>query len=56
LVNKLMTFQSFVYSFHPSLISVTETWLSDYIFDNEILPDGYSVFRCDRLSRGGGVL
>ena len=33
-----------------------ETWLSNYIFNNEILPTGYTIYRRDRLSRGGGVL
>ena len=35
---------------------MSETWLSDYIFNNEILPAGYTIYRRDRLSRGGGVL
>ena len=35
---------------------VTETWLSDFIFDHEILPCGYSLYRKDKSSRGGGVL
>ena len=35
---------------------MTETWLSDCIFDNEILPCNYTLFRKDRPSRGGGVL
>ena len=38
------------------VIGLTETWLSNSIFDNEILPSNYTLFRCDRQSRGGGVL
>ena len=34
----------------------TETWLSDKILDNEILPYNYSIIRKDRQSRGGGVM
>ena len=26
------------------------------IYDNEILPKGYSIYRNDRSSRGGGIL
>ena len=44
------------YSTSPQVIAVTETWLTTDILTNEILPVGYSIFRCDRNSRGGGVL
>lgn len=53
MANKLSHFQSFVYSSKISVIAVCETWLSDSIFDREILPNGYSIFRG---SRGGRVL
>ena len=56
LVNKLSLFQSFVYYSHPSVCAITETWLSKDILNNEILPSGYSIFRRDRDSRGGGVM
>ena len=56
LVSKLSLFQSFVYSHLPSICVITETWLTANIYDNEIIPTGYSIFRCDRASRGGGVL
>ena len=56
LVNKLSRFQSFVYTFNFCIICITETWLSDYICDGEILPAGYILYRKDRPSRGGGVL
>ena len=45
-----------VYSLGPSVVAVTETWLSDSYFNGEILPAGYTVFRKDRGTRGGGVL
>ena len=56
LVNKLSNFQSYVYSTPYNIYCITETWLSDSIFDCEILPCGYTLYRKDRASRGGGVL
>ena len=56
IVNKINVFQSFVYCTFPDIIGVTETWLSDKIFNNEILPQNYSIIRKDRQSRGGGVM
>ena len=51
-MNKMTSFQTLVYSHLPMVVSVTETWLSNYIFDNEVLPSGYNTFRASR----GGVL
>ena len=45
-----------MYSTSFIIYCVTETWLSDSIFDHEILPCGYSLYRKDRATRGGGVL
>ena len=56
LVNKLSNFQSFVYTSDCCIFCITETWLSNGIFDNEVLPHGYNIYRKDRNSRGGGVL
>lgn len=56
LVNKLSKFQSFVYTFNFCIICLTETWLSDFICNGEILPTGFVLYRKDRPSRGGGVL
>ena len=39
-----------------SVYCVTETWLSSFVFDNEIFSPGYTIFREDRGTRGGGVL
>ena len=46
---------------HAQLVAVTETWLTDAVFDGEILPSCYSIHRRDRSDtdperRGGGVL
>ena len=35
---------------------ITETWLSSSIDNSEIIPTGYQLYRCDRTTRGGGVL
>ena len=56
IVNKINIFQSFVNSRFPDIIGVTETWLSDKLFDNKILPHSYSIIRKDCQSRGGGVM
>jgi len=45
-----------VYSHSPDIIGVTETWLSDKIFDNKILPSNYTIICKDHDSRGGGVM
>lgn len=40
----------------PQVFAVTETWLSSSVYNNEILPNGYILYRRDRDSRGGGIL
>ena len=35
---------------------ITETWLSDFVFDGEILSCGYVLYCKDRPTHGGGVL
>ena len=37
-------------------MAITETWLHNNIFNNEILPPGYNIHRNDRCSKGGGIL
>ena len=56
IVNKLSLFQSYIYSSDFDVICLTETWLSESVFDQEILPTNYNIYRKDRPSRGGGVL
>ena len=48
--------QSLVYSSTFNIIGLTETWLRDSLLNSEILPTGYTIYRLDRPSRGGGVL
>jgi len=45
-----------MYSTPNSIYCITETWLSNYVLDCEILPCEYTLYRKDRGSRGGGVL
>jgi hypothetical protein len=51
-----------VFLFNYIFICLSETWLSDSFFDNELGLINYAVFRCDRNSdtsnfyRGGGAL
>ena len=37
-------------------ISLIPTYRVYRLYDNEILPSGYSIFRMNRGSRGGGIL
>ena len=55
-VNKLTHLQSLVYSECLDIIAITESWLSEPVLNNEILPTDYTIYRRDRSSRGGGVL
>ena len=55
-LNNLKQFQSLIYSKTPDIIGLTETWLNQYIFDNEILPSNHTLFCKDCPSHGGGVL
>ena len=56
IVNKLAQFHSLIYSEDYDIIAITETWLSENVLDHEIIPTGYTIYRKDRSSRGGGVM
>lgn len=56
LVSKLLSLNSYVYLSKFEIYCLVETWLNDSIFNNEVIPSGYSLYRKDRSSRGGGVL
>jgi hypothetical protein len=57
-LNKLSCLQDVVYGNSIDVIALTETWLSNHVRNDEILPVGYKLFRRDRQTgkRGGGVL
>ena len=53
--NKLPELHHFISSNNLQVLCVTETWLDSTVPNSVIAPAGYSVFRHDRLTRGGGV-
>ena len=56
IVNKLTKFHSLIYSKGYDIIAITETWLSDNVLDQEIIPTGYTIYHKDRSCRRGGVM
>jgi len=40
--------------YNPAVICVCETWLHGQLTDAYVCPSDYTVFRKDRLNRGGG--
>jgi hypothetical protein len=49
--------QNLVDNTKPDIVIGSETWLDPNIKDSEIFPDGFKVYRKDRLGKeGGGVL
>jgi hypothetical protein len=54
---KFSILRDIVYGYDLDIICLTETWLTEAVYSEEIIPTGYSLFRCDRKNRiGGGVL
>ena len=45
-----------MYTKSYDIFCVSETWLNETIYDNEILPSNYTIYRNDRRSHGGDVL
>nr|CAH8820128.1 unnamed protein product [Trichobilharzia regenti] len=57
LLNKITSLRSLVYMERPTLILVTETWLTIDIPDTKLIIDNYNIHRNDRVDkRGGGCL
>lgn len=54
-VNKPVELEGLLVAHDAEFALLTETWLSDDIFDSEFVPANYRVFRKDRDRRGGGV-
>ena len=46
----------FVCSSDFDVLCLTETWLSESPYNSEIIPLGFTMYRKDRATRGGGVL
>ena len=49
--NKLLDFQAVVYTREIDIVIVSETWLDNTVSDYGILPNGYTIFRKDRIGR-----
>ena len=47
-VNKVPEFHCLIETEKPDIVIGTESWLSPDIFNGEIFPPGYTVFRADR--------
>ena len=56
LVNKLSSLYQFVCGSAVDILCLSDTWLSDYTFDSEVLPMVYALYRRDRPIKGGRVL
>ena len=70
-MTKVHELHGYLYNKKPDVVILNETWLKGSISDNEILPNGYKIFRLDRSAKthpfdaaqpkkfrqnGGGVL
>ena len=53
---KRLEFQNLVDLHKPAIVNVNETHISDSLHSSEILESGYTIFRKDRDTYGGGVL
>lgn len=49
-------FHTLIGSYEPDVFVAVETWISEEITESSLFPTGYSIFRRDRNSHGGGVL
>ena len=54
IVNKRDELENLVESLSPSVVALTETWLTRDVEDSEVTLRGYKLFRNDRSIRGGG--
>ena len=55
-VNKLHFLQSLIYCKWLDAFCITETWLTDFVANNEIAPENYTIYHRDRGSRGGVMI
>ena len=53
---KITLLRAWVELHKPNIITLSETWLSSRIADNEIKLTNYNLFRVDRGSKGGGLV
>lgn len=55
IVNKLDKLEDLLLLYDPHVCVITETWLNEFIRDDEVVSLDYQLYRRDRGSRGGGV-
>ncbi len=55
-VNKLVFLHFFFVIRFFNIVCITETWLTPFVLDKEVLPSDYKVYHRDRGTRGVGVL
>ena len=56
IVNKQLDLYAMLTASAPDVVVITETFLDCSIMDDEVFPQNYCLFRCDRNRHGGGVL
>lgn len=54
--SKTLDFSNNLLSVEFDIILLTETWLNSSILDSELVNSGFTIFRRDRGSHGGGVM
>lgn len=54
--SKKESFWELIDQHNPDIIYGCETWLNQTVYDNEVLPSSYKVYRNDRADGYGGVL
>jgi len=55
LIHKIDLLRAWLSYNNPSVITLSETWLNSDISDADVKLDGYTLYRADRATRGGGV-
>ena len=55
LLPKIDLLRAWVQQYKPAVVTLSETWLTNKISNNEIQLADYVLYRVDRGARGGGV-
>lgn len=55
LLPKIDLLRAWVHQYKPAVVTLSETWLTNKISNNEIQLADYVLYRADRGARGGGV-
>ena len=56
IIGKIDIIRAHVHTYQPDLVAISETKIDSKFDDNELLGDGYTIWRKDRKHGGGGVL